>query len=322
MLQRWLVLWLSLVSLVAYFWPRIVGSESVLDPFRGSGAILPAIIAAIMFAIGWLLPRDELAQVLRRWPDVIWGTATQYISMPLLAYGVAKLYGFEGSIKAGVIIVGCVPGAMASNVVTLVARGNVSYSVSLTTSATLLSPIVVPFAMWLFLGSEDIPYDPWQVSLQLLVGVVAPVVVGHLLARWLAKLRAASGSLAENVATVLLIWLIAIVVGNNRARLAEIEVALLSALLLVNLGGYLAGYFAGYGLRFPEAMRRALAIEVGMQNAGLGVVLATRLFSPEAAIPPALFAFGCMFTGGVLARIWAGFPPEPAAELGVAEQPA
>ena len=61
----------------------------------------------------WLLPRDELAQVLRRWPDVIWGTATQYISMPLLAYGVAKLYGFEGSIKAGVIIVGCVPGAMA-----------------------------------------------------------------------------------------------------------------------------------------------------------------------------------------------------------------
>ncbi|MBX7072433.1 MAG: bile acid:sodium symporter family protein [Pirellulales bacterium] len=305
MLERYLIVWLSLLALVAYSWP---GASIGFDPFLASVPLLPLMIAVIMFAIGWLMPRDELAQVVRRWPTVLGGTAVQYTVMPLLGYTMGRLFGFEGPLFAGIVIVGCVPGAMASNVLTLVARGNVSYSVSLTTSATLLSPLVVPLGLWLFLGASGVPM-PGSVARNLVLQVVLPVLVGHLLGRGDRGWQQTGRRLAHLVANLLIIWLIAVVVGQNRGAIEHVEPRLALALLCVNLFGYLFGYLGGFPLRIDEAARRALAIEVGMQNAGLGVVLANQLFTPEAALPPAMFAFGCMMTGAMLARVWAAFPP-------------
>jgi BASS family bile acid:Na+ symporter len=81
---------------------------------------------------------------------------------------------------------------------------------------------------------------------------------------------------------------------------------LLLALVLLNGIGYLAGYGTGKLFRLDEPMRRALTIEVGMQNAGLGAVLAARLFpdSPAVAIPTVVYMFGCMLTGTLLAVYW------------------
>ena len=97
------------------------------------------------------------------------------------------------------------------------------------------------------------------------------------------------------------------VVGMNRDRLPQLTPPLFLALLAVNGVGYVAGYTSGLSMRLPEAMRRALTLEVGMQNAGLGAFLATEFFPnhPTAAIPPALYTFGCMFTGTLLATAWA-----------------
>jgi BASS family bile acid:Na+ symporter len=314
-MARLMVVWLALASLVAYSWPRVANAFGFkLDPFAASRTSLPAIIAMIMFAIGWLMPRDELAQVVRRWRCVLGGTAVQYTTMPLLAFSLANLFGFEGATFAGVIIVGCVPGAMASNVLTLMARGNVSYSVSLTTTATLASPLVVPLALWLFLGRSDVSFSPGKVAGDLALQVVLPVLLGHVLGRNAIRFEHSGRKLAALVANLLIIWLIAVVVGQNRDRLAELEPRLLAALACLNLLGYVGGYLGARLLGLSEPMRRALAIEVGMQNAGLGVVLANQLFTSQAAVPPALFAFGCMFTGAMLARFWSG-RPTTAAEL-------
>lgn len=320
MLQQYLVIWLALLAAIAYGWPV----DRAPDPFLASVPYLPGMIATIMFAIGWLLPRDELRQVARQWPSVLWGTAVQYVSMPLIAYGTARAFGFEGPLLAGLVIVGCVPGAMASNVLTLAARGNVSYSVSLTTSATLLSPLVVPFSLGLFLGRADVEYDPTQVAWNLMKQVVLPVLAGHLLGRAITRWRRPACLIAEALANLVIIWLIAVVVGQNRDRLAEIDPRLTAALLIINVAGYAAGYFGALAARLSEPMRRALALEVGMQNAGLGVVLANQLLSAQAAVPPALFAFGCMFTGAILARAWARVRPgDPASPSNAdAAQPA
>ncbi len=131
MLERFLLLWLILLSLLAYGWPDWL--PGLWDPFVGTAPGLAYLFAVTMLAIGSLLPHDEIRQVLRRWPTVLGGTAIRYASMPLLAYGLGRLFGLEGPWMVGVVMVGCVPGAMASNVLTLMARGNVSYSVSLTT---------------------------------------------------------------------------------------------------------------------------------------------------------------------------------------------
>lgn len=111
------------------------------------------------------------------------------------------------------------------------------------------------------------------------------------------------------MANLTILWIIAIVVGLNRQRLGLFEPAILIALLVVNLAGYLAGNAGGRLLRLPTSMRRALTLEVGMQNAGLGTFLALKVFGdePAAAIPTAIYTFGCMFTGTVLARLWAEF---------------
>jgi len=183
-LERLLVAWLVLFSLLAYYWD--VWFIGLGDPFVASRPWLNVIIAATMFAIGSLLPRDEIEQVARKWPTVLGGTTVQYLSMPLLAYGVGRAFGFEGPLLAGVIMTGCVPGAMASNVLTLAAGANVSYSVSLTTTATLLSPLMVPLALQFTLGQWR-PLPAGQVSFTLLVTVVLPVVAGYALSRYVKR---------------------------------------------------------------------------------------------------------------------------------------
>ncbi|NQT39423.1 MAG: bile acid:sodium symporter family protein, partial [Planctomycetes bacterium] len=275
------------------------------DPFLASAPMLNYLFAVTMLAIGSLLPRDEIRQVARRWPMVIGGTAVQYASMPILAYVVARLLGLEGATLIGVVMVGCVPGAMASNVLTMVSRGNVSYSVSLTTSATLFSPLLVPLILRIALG-EKVSFDTTKMMLKLGWMVVLPVIVGHLLSRRFEGWHRWAGRIGGIVANLTILWIIAFVVAKNRDTFGNLEAAVFWGLLVINLGGYAAGLLGGAALRLPGPMRRALTLEVGMQNAGLGVIMAKEFFDAEAAMPPAIYAFGCMCTGTILARIWAG----------------
>ncbi|MBN2579434.1 MAG: bile acid:sodium symporter family protein, partial [Pirellulales bacterium] len=215
-------------------------------------------------------------------------------------------FGLEGPWMIGIVMVGCVPGAMASNVLTMMARGNVSYSVSLTTSATILSPLVVPWILWLALGRMVENFPVGDVFFQLCWMVVGPVVIGYILSRIWSLWAAAARLAGAIIANLTILWIIAVVVGANRDGVSELDCRLIFALLAVNLAGYAAGYFGGQLLRLPEPMRRALTLEIGMQNAGLGTTLAMTLFADERiALPAALYTFGCMFTGTVLARVWA-----------------
>src|SRR5690348_1925525 len=120
-LERFLIVWLSLLSLLAYKWPDWFPSAG--DPWTASTPHLGYLITVIMFAVGWLLPRDEFRQVRERWPSVVMGTALQYTSMPALAVFFAWLLKLDREAMIGTIIVGCVPGAMASNVLTMLGRG-------------------------------------------------------------------------------------------------------------------------------------------------------------------------------------------------------
>lgn len=310
-IQRTLLVWLTLASMAAYFWPDIAGAES-FDPFLKTAPAIPYQFAVTMFCIGCLLPRAEVDQLARRWATVLGGTTIQYLTMPLLAWACATSFGLEGPYLTGVIVVGCVPGAMASNVLTLAAKGNVSYSVSLTTMATILSPLIVPWVLQFALGEQrDIPTQ--KIMIALLWQVVGPVVAGHLICRCAAGFSNVMRGLGPIVANATIVWIIAVVVAKNRANLAtaldgeSTAVAVLVSLLLLNLLGYSAGFCGGSLLRITPGMRKALTLEIGMQNAGLGTSLVQQFFDdePAAALPPALYTFGCMLTGTLLAQWWA-----------------
>jgi len=303
MLERFLLFWLVLSSWIAYAWP--VGWS---DPFVDTKAYLPWLIVVTMFSIGLMLPTDEVRNVLRRWPVVLGGTVIQYTAMPLLAYCVATALGITGDLFIGVILVGCVPGAMASNVLTINARGNASYSVSLTTSATLLSPLAVPLTLGFTLGA----WDEKQIdilgksALMLLWTVVLPVVAGHVIGRQYSNWEATFRRMAPKVANLAILWIIAVVVALNRQHLGDASRILVGALVLINVGGYAAGLLGSRLLKLSAPMCRALTVEVGMQNAGLGATLATHLFADktQTAIAPAIYTFECMLTGTLLAWMW------------------
>lgn len=313
MLQRFLLLWLILLAVAAYFWPAF--GLTTFDPFVATktyGWLMP-IIAVAMFAIGCLLPPDEVKRLPQWWPAVLGGTAVQYSVMPLLAWGVGAWLELPPDLLTGVIMVGCVPGAMASNVLTLAARGNVSYSISLTTSANLFSPIVVPIVLASALGvSQGLAqhFDKLQLFRELIFSVVGPVLCGYMICRKSRWFETWMNRLGPWIANGTILWVIAVVVGLNRDRLGSATPILLLSLLMINGLGYIAGWLGGYAMRVPTSMRRALTLEVGMQNAGLGTGLVLTLFPdyPAAAIPTAAYTFGCMLTGTMLASIWSAMP--------------
>lgn len=315
-MRRWLLIWLCMLSAVAYDWPRLWIEVTALlpellppdwDPFALSKAWLPWVFAVTMLAVGAMLPAEEVGKALRDGRRVLLGTMVQYVAMPALAFLFARLLvGDDIDATTGLIMAGCVPGAMASNVLTLLARGNTSYSVCLTTSATLLSPILVPLAMWITLGEVASPKIIGRASLFLILTVVLPVAVGHLAGRNLTRHRHRLERVGSTVANSAILWIIAVVVATNREQITETHAGLLAALLGLNLTGYAVGYAAGTRFGLPEAMRRALTLEVGMQNAGLGATLALKLFPDRTALalPAALYTFLCMFTGTLLAQWW------------------
>ncbi|MHC4875511.1 MAG: bile acid:sodium symporter family protein [Planctomycetota bacterium] len=316
-IQRFLLIWLLLFSAVAYFWPELFGTGAV-DPFVASKPHIGLMISVTMFCIGCLLTTNEIDDVIRRWPTVLGGTAVQYTTMPLLAYACGHLFGLDDAYLIGVIVVGCVPGAMASNVLTLAARGNVSYSVSLTTSATILSPLIVPLALKLTLGATK-EIDPVAEAIKLLMQIVGPVIIGHVLCRFSDDIASMFRPIAPIVANCTIVWLIAVVVGLNRDRLGAAfsgeetgSAVMLAALLIINVLGYLAGNSGARAMRLQPDMQRAMTLEVGMQNAGVGTWLVLGLFpeQPEAAIPTAVYTFGCMMTGTVLAQWWGRNTPD------------
>ena len=302
-LSKYLLLWLVLVCILGFYWTTLFG-EKVLNPFKLSGDGMAWLISLTMLAVGSLLPPEEVRGVAKNWSKVLGGTCVQYISMPLLAFCSAKFFHLEGGYFIGVMLAGCVPGAMASNILTLTARGNVSYSVGLTTSATLLSPLVVPWTLWVFFRDVDVDINFHDMMLGLLLTVVFPVVVGFTLSSVSKLWRKGSEIFAEILANFAIIWIISSVVAMNGGKIAKLTGTVISALMILNFAGYLAGYLGGMGMRLTPAMRRALTIEVGMQNAGLGTTLATMFFKdqPEAALVCAAYTFGCMATGVILAQ--------------------
>lgn len=306
MLQRFLLLWLILLTAVAVFWYQFVPID--FHPFHASKPYLAYLFATTMFAIGSLLPADEVHEVFRRWHSVLAGTFVQYTVMPGLAFLMSLFFLNNPDLRIGIILVGCVPGAMASNVLTLAARGNVSYSVCLTTSATLLSPLFVPLFMYLAVSGTDIDAGKLAIDtfVKLLLQVVIPVILGHTLSRLFQKFSRCMQLIGPTFANLSILWIIATIISLNQERLQNVFLSLAVALFVINILGYLLGYLAGVLVKLDEPKRRALTLEVGMQNAGLGAVLASQLFPGQEliALPPALFMFGCMLTGTILAQIW------------------
>lgn len=256
------------------------------------------LFAATMFALGVVLQPADLHDTLTRPKSIGLGVLAQYTIMPALGFAAALTSGLPPALALGFIIVACAPGAMASNVIVYLAGGAVAYSIALTTVATFLSPMLTP-ALVKWLGSVylDIPFLPMMETI--LLTVLLPLLIGLGLRRLLQDQRGmldVAEQVAPAVASLAIILICSYAVAANQERLVNVGATLVAVVIIVNASGYLLGWQAARLFGFDHRHQLTLAIEIGMQNAGLGVVLALKHFEPETALPGAMFAVWCILT--------------------------
>ena len=268
---------------------------------------VPWLLGVVMFGMGLSLRGRDFALVLRRPRDVAVGVAAQFVCMPLAAWAIARALGLPDEIALGVVLVGACPGGTASNVIAYLARGDVALSVTMTACSTLLAPLATP-AIVLALAGATIEVDAVAMFLSILQIVIAPVVVGvavnELLPGFASRIRRAMPAFSAVVVAVI----VAAVVAASAARIRDSAALVALAVVLPNALGMALGWCAGRLFRMDAARRRTLAIEVGMQNSGLAVSLATVHFAtmPLAAVPGALFSVWHNLSGAVYANLVRG----------------
>ena len=251
--------------------------------------------AATMFSLGVVLDPNELKQVRHQPKQIGLGLSTQYTVMPLLGAIAAYSSGLPNEIALGLIIVACAPGAMASNVVVYLAGGALAYSIALTTVATLISPLLTPLLVeWL--GGALLPIPFWPMVQTIILIVVLPLFLGMTVKRLLGDKTQIMTDIAPAIAVLSIVIICSYAVAANQARIADMGMQLFLIVVMVNLIGYLAGWQLAKLYGFEKKLQIALSIEIGMQNAGLGVALALKHFPAATALPGAIFAVWCILT--------------------------
>jgi BASS family bile acid:Na+ symporter len=295
---RLLFLWVILAGIVGYLYPP---SLTFLKGY------VEYLFAFTMLGIGAVMKPSDFIPVVRQPHWVLLGTIAQFGIMPALGFLVAKALNLPPDLALGVIIVGAAPGAMASNVISYLAKADVAYSVALTSTTTLLAPILTPTFTYIF-GHAYLEMHFWPMFTSIIYMVILPLFVGFGLRLLLRSHIDKIVTVFPAISTLFIAFICGLVVALNAKLLNSIGPLIFAAVVLHNAFGLLLGYGAGILYRFDIKRRRTLAFEVGMQNAGLGAVLALKHVSAQAALPNAIFATWCIITASILAEYWSKRP--------------
>lgn len=296
-IQKTFALWVIVFAALALWQPEF---------FVWLKAYIPWILGIIMLGMGMTMTVDDFKGVLQSPKAVLIGVVAQFVVMPGLAYVLCKLFNLPPEIAVGVILVGCCPGGTASNVITYMAKGNVALSVACTSVSTLLAPILTP-AIFYLLASQWLKIDAASMFISILQVVLLPIVIGLILRTWLKRQVESYIQVMPLVSVIAIVAIVAAIIGGSKAAILQSGLLILAVVILHNGLGYLLGFTAARFFKLPYADSKAIAIEVGMQNSGLGVALAAVHFaaSPITAVPSAIFSLWHNISGPALATYWA-----------------
>lgn len=269
-------------------------------------SVINPLLGLVMFGMGMALRIEDFRIVFSRPRDIAIGCLAQFSVMPLLAWVLSRLFALDEALTVGVVLVGCCPGGTASNVITYLAKGDLALSVGMTATSTVLAPFVTPLLVWLLVG-QTVDVQVAGMLLSILWVVILPIVAG-LLVKWLwPKFTERATAYLPALSSLAICAIVLIIIAANASKLLEGGLIIILVVMLHNLCGLSLGYAIGRLLRLPAAKRKAVSIEVGMQNSGLASSLATLHFAayPMATIPGAIFSVWHNISGAVVARLYA-----------------
>lgn len=290
-------IWVIIFAVIAYYTP---------ETFKSLAPWISILLGIVMFGMGLTLSLNDFKMVLKAPRDVFIGIAAQFLIMPLIAYGLCVVLDLPPEIAVGVILVGCCPGGTASNVMTFLARGDVALSVTITSCTTLLAPIVTPALIYLF-ARQWISIDPAGMFWSICQIVLFPIIAGAAIHTILGSKRLEiATTVLPLISVVAIVMIMCAVVAVSQPKIATTGPMVFAVVVLHNGLGLLLGYVIAKLFGMPISRRKCLSIEVGMQNSGLGVALATAHFAtmPLAALPSAIFSFWHNVSGPIVATIY------------------
>ena len=305
-------LFIILVAIVTYIFPQLF--------VWVKGETQTIILGIIMLTMGLTLTPKDFSLLVKRPLDILIGTAAQFTVMPLVAFTLTWLFGlvpgfapYSTAMAIGIILVGCCPGGVSSNIMSFLCRGDVAYSVGMTCASTLLAPIMTPLLV-LWLAGEKVDVDAVGMFKQILIVTIIPIAIGFGLNLWLGHkevFKKIQGCM-PGVSVISLACIVGGVVTTVHDPLTQngrlFFFLTFGMVFCHNTIGYMLGYTIGRLFKFNTAKKRTISIEVGMQNAGLGTNLAMTFFvasNPMAVVPCAISCAWHSISGTLLANIFA-----------------
>ena len=262
------------------------------------------LLMLVMFGMGLTLRPEDFVIVFKQPKNIVTGCLAQFTIMPLLAFGLGRAFGLEEGLLAGVILVGTCPGGTAGNVMTYLSGGDVPLSVGMTSVNTLLSPVLTPAITYLLLRTT-VRVDAAGMFFSIIRVVIVPILLGLIINRIAGEHKERVSELLPLVSVTAITLIVAAVVSHNSERIFQTGAVVFIVVILHNILGYAAGFLLGLTLKLPAAKKKALAIEIGMQNSGLAASLAGSAF-PDlamATVPGALFSVWHNISGALLANV-------------------
>lgn len=271
--------------------------------------LIKPLLQMTMFGMGATMAWRDFAAVAMNPKGVAIGLVCQFTIMPIVGFSLSRTFGFEPEIAAGVVLIGCAPSGLASNVISYIAKANVPLSITLTACATLMAPIATPLLMKLLGGTlveVDVAAMMWEIVQIVLLPIGAGLVINHALgprARYLHRVL-------PIVSMAGIVAIVGIITAAGSTNLAAVGLSLAACVLLHNLLGFAIGYGVAKLCRLSERDARTISIEVGMQNGGLATGLAKAMGKvATTGLAPIVFATIMNVTGSALAAVWAKLNP-------------
>ena len=269
-----------------------------------SGPFITYGLGIIMLSMGLTLKLDDFKGVVKDPKWVLTGLFLQFTIMPLLGFSLGLLFKLPTAFAVGLILVSCCPGGTASNVISFLARANVALSVTLTSISTLLAVMMTPALTTLLVG-ERLEVNAFGLFMSTVKVVLLPVSAGLLLNTYLPTFTNRVSKISPSVAVLAIVLIVASIIGAGKDQILDSGFNLILAVWALHISGFTLGYFASLLVTKNVKTARTVSIEVGMQNSGLGVVLARQNFSdPATAIPCAISSLTHCILGSLCATVW------------------
>ena len=235
------------------------------------------LLMIVMFGMGLTMKLSDFAVVFKKPRDVIVGCLAQFIVMPLLAFLLGKIFGLSNELLVGVVLVGTCPGGTSSNVVTFLSKGDTAMSVGMTSINTLLAPLLTPVLTYMYLRTS-VSVDVKSMFISIIQVVIIPIGLGLLINKIFGKYTEKIVDILPTVSVVAICLIVAAVVSHNSEKILTTGFIIFVIVILHNLLGYLCGFLIGLLFKMDLGRKKAVAIEIGMQNSGLATTLAGTAF--------------------------------------------